>query len=141
LAKRTYIDSCVLLYAAQGTSEPAGRALPFLFDPEREYVTSDYVRLELVPHATYNKRFEEVAFYEAFFKTAIRHIPTSKRLLDMAMDLGCKTGVTGIDAIHVACAIFAGAEELVTAERSTKPIYKTTSVKVVSINPPESLQQ
>jgi predicted nucleic acid-binding protein len=112
-----------------------------LFDPGREYVTSDYVRLELAPHATYNKRLDEVAFYETFFKATIRTIPTSKSLLDLAMDLGCTTGVTGIDAIHVACAIFAGAEELVTAEKPTKPIYRTTAVKVVSINPPESIPQ
>jgi predicted nucleic acid-binding protein len=141
LATLTYIDSCVLLYAAQGTAILAERALPFLFDPEREYVTSDYVRLELVPHATYNKRRAEVEFYETFFQSAIRHIPTSKTLLDTAMDLGCRTDVTGIDAIHVACAILAGAEELVTAERTTKPIYRTTAVRVVSINPPESIQQ
>jgi predicted nucleic acid-binding protein len=130
-----------LIYAAKGTSVPAERALPFLFDPEREYVTSDYVRLEVIPQATYNKRDDEVAFYETFFRTAIRHIPTSKSLLDLAVELGCMTGVTGIDAIHVACAIFAGAEELVTAERLTKPIHRTTAIKVVSINPPESIQQ
>lgn len=140
MSVRTYIDSCVLLYAAQGTSGPAERALPFLFDPEREYVTSDYVRLDLIPHATFNKRLDEVAFYETFFSTAIRHIPTSPSLLSLAMELGCKTGVTGIDAIHVACAIFAGAEELITAERRTKPIYRTTAVKIVSINPPESTE-
>lgn len=103
-------------------------------------MTSDYVRLDLIPHATFNKRLDEVAFYETFFSTAIRHIPTSPSLLSLAMELGCKTGVTGIDAIHVACAIFAGAEELITAERRTKPIYRTTAVKIVSINPPESTE-
>jgi hypothetical protein len=80
LATLTYIDSCVLLYAAQGTAILAERALRFLFDPEREYATSDYVRLELVPHARYHKRQAEVEFYETFFQSAIKHIPTSKTI-------------------------------------------------------------
>ena len=131
----TYIDSGVLIFAAQGTTDAAALALPFLGDPKREYVTSDYVRLEILPKAVFNKRTAEVEFYDLFFKTNARWIPTSKSLLDYALEEACRTGIQGLDAVHIACAVFAGAEEFITSEKREKPIHRTTLVKVVSIFP------
>lgn len=132
----TYIDSGVLIFAAKGTTEAAALALPFLGDPDREYVTSDYVRLETLPKATFHKRVAEVAFYNLFFTTTARSIPTSEALLHYALDEACKTGIEGLDAIHIACAVFAGAEEFITSEKTTRPIHRTKLVKVISILPP-----
>lgn len=134
----TYIDSGVLIFAAQGTADAAALALPFLVDPNREYVTSDYVRLEILPKAIFNKRTAEVEFYDIFFKTIVRWIPTSKSLLDYALEEACKTGIHGLDAVHLACAAFAGAAEFVTSEKIGKPIHRTTLVKVVSIFPEQT---
>ncbi|MHB8302148.1 MAG: type II toxin-antitoxin system VapC family toxin [Acidobacteriaceae bacterium] len=134
-ATLTYIDSGVLIFAAQGTTDAAALALPFLADPNREYVTSDYVRLEILPKAIFYKRTAEVEFYNIFFKTNARSIPTSKALLDYALEEACKTGIQGFDAVHIACAVFAGAEEFITSEKTGKPIHRTTLVKVVSIFP------
>ena len=131
----TYIDSGVLIFAAQGTTAAAAFALPFLADPSREYVTSDYVRLEVLPKATFQKRTAEVEFYNLFFTTTTRSIPTSEALLDYALEEACKTGIHGLDAIHIACAVFAGAEEFVTSEKTTRPIHRTKLIKVVSIFP------
>lgn len=131
----TYVDSGVLIFAAQGTTAAAALALPFLGDPAREYVTSDYVRLEVLPKCTYHRRDPEIAFYDAFFKMNSRSMPTSQALLDYALDEACRTGISGIDAIHVACAVFAGAEEFITSEKNTTPIHRTTKVRVVSIFP------
>ncbi len=134
-ATLTYIDSGVLIFAAQGSADAAALALPFLADPNREYVTSDYVRLEVLPKAVFHKRTAEVEFYDVFFKMNARSIPTSKALLDYALEEACKVGIQGLDAIHIACAVFAGAEEFVTSEKTGKPIHRTTLVKVVSIFP------
>lgn len=134
-ATLTYIDSGVLIFAAKGTTEAAALALPFLADPGREYVTSDYVRLEVLPKATFHKQREKVAFYNLFFTTITRSIPTSKTLLDYALEEACKTGIHGIDAVHIACAAFAGAEEFITSEKTNRPIHRTKLVKVVSIFP------
>ena len=132
----TYIDSGVLIFAAKGTTEAAALALPFLGDPNREYVTSDYVRLEILPKATFHNRVAEVAFYNLFFTTVSRSIPTSDALLQYALDEACKTGIQGLDAVHIACAVFAGAEEFITSEKTTTPIHRTRLVKVISIFPP-----
>lgn len=134
-ATLTYIDSGVLIFAAQGTTAAAALALPFLADPSREYVTSDYVRLEVLPKATFHKRTAEVEFYNLFFATTARSIPTSEAVLQYAFEEACKTGLNGIDALHIACAVFAGAEEFITSEKIGKPIHRTRLIRMVSIFP------
>lgn len=131
------MDSGVLIFAAQGTTEAAGLALPFLQDATREFVTSEYVRLEVLPKPTRFGNQVEVEFYNAFFRLNSRTIPTSVALLNLAMEEACRTGLNALDAIHVACAVFGGAEEIVTSEKTTKPIHRNTLVKVVSIFPAE----
>lgn len=134
----TYIDSGVLIHGAKGTTLAAALALPFLADPAREYITSDYVRLEVLPKATFYKKTLEIDFYNAFFATTTRTIPTSQALIDYALEEACKTGMEGLDALHIACAVFAGAEEFITSEKPTKTIHRTKLVKTISIFPPEA---
>ena len=133
MAVRTYIDSCVLIAALRGEQTISDAAMAFLNDPLREYVTSDYVKIELLPKATYHKQDDERIFYEEFFKTSTTHVPSSDGLLALALDEGATTGMSGLDAVHVACALVADAEELITAERTTKPIHRAKGVKVISI--------
>jgi predicted nucleic acid-binding protein len=131
----TYLDSGVLIFAARGTPEAAALALPFIQDPNREFVTSEYVRLEVLPKAIWMHNDPEADFYNAFFAINTRTVPTSAALLSLAMEEASNYGLSALDAIHVACAIFGGAEELVTSEKSTKPIHRTQGVRVVSIFP------
>jgi predicted nucleic acid-binding protein len=131
------VDSGVLIFAAKGNTEAAALALPFLQDATREFVTSEYVRLEVIPKPTCFGNQIEVEFYNAFFRLNGRTIPTSVALLELAMEEACRTGLSALDAIHIACAVFGGAEELVTSEKNTKPMHRTQLVRVVSIFPPE----
>ena len=127
----------MLIFAAKGTTDAAALALPFLQDPNREFVTSDYVRLEVLPKATWMRNEAEIELYETFFRLNLRTIPTSAALLELAMDEACKIGLNALDAIHIACAVFGGAEELITSEKTTKPMHRTNLVRVVSIFPDE----
>lgn len=131
----TYIDSGVLISALRGPQVIADRALSFLNDPLRDYVTSDYVKIELLPKCRFFKNKDEEQFYEEFFDRSSIHVPSSDDLLSFAIDEGGKTGISGMDALHVACAVIAQAKELITAERSTKPIHRANGVTVVSVNP------
>ncbi|MGB9459229.1 MAG: PIN domain-containing protein [Bryobacteraceae bacterium] len=132
---RTYIDVGVLIAAVRGDKALADTALSFLYDPLREYVTSDYVKVELLPKCTFHKNEDERQFYEEFFKNSMTRVPSSDELMTLAIDEGGRTGISGIDAIHVACALVAEAEELITTEKSTKPMHRASGVKVISINP------
>jgi predicted nucleic acid-binding protein len=125
------------MFAARGTPEAAALALPFLQDANREFITSEYVRLEVLPKPTYFRNAVEKDFYDAFFRINTRTIPTSIPLIELAMDEACNIGLSALDAIHIACAVFGGAEEIVTSEKSTKPMHRTRLVRVVSIFPPE----
>jgi predicted nucleic acid-binding protein len=132
---RTYIDVGVLIAALRGPDSIANRALAFLNDPLRDYITSDYVKIELLPKCRFHKNKDEEEFYEEFFERSAVHVPSSDELLAFAIDEGSKTGISGIDAIHVACAVVGEAIELITAEKSTKPIHRANGIKVISINP------
>ncbi len=131
---RTYIDTGVLIAAVRGPKEIADRALAFLHDPLRDYVTSDYVKVELLPKCRFHRRKEEEDFYEDFFSGAVV-VPSSDELLAFAIDEGGKTGISGVDAIHVACAVIGEAQELITTEKSTHPIHRANGVTVISVYP------
>ena len=68
MSKKTFIDSCVLIAAWRyGTITDLGqKALDILLDPERLFVSSYYVKLEVLPQAIRNKREAEIEFYNIF---------------------------------------------------------------------------
>jgi predicted nucleic acid-binding protein len=140
VAVRTYIDTGVLIAAFHGDHAANVIALSYLKDPLREYVTSDYVKVELLPKSIFHKQAAERTFYEDFFKPPTIRVPSSDALLAFAIREGGKTGISGMDAVHVACALVAQAAELITTERTTKPIHKANGIKIISISPPVSAE-
>jgi predicted nucleic acid-binding protein len=121
----TFVDASVLIYAA---SKPTAatlarrlRALQVLGDPDREFLSSEFLRLEILPIPVYFQRARELAFYQRFFAGVVTWAD-SAQLIGTAYDLACQFGLGAVDALHVAAAAAHGAE-LVCAERPTKPIY------------------
>jgi predicted nucleic acid-binding protein len=90
---RTFIDASVLIAAACGLPDLADRALRVLDDSDRTFVTSDFVRLEVLPKPSFQGYQEQVEFYEEFFANA-RTIPVSKALLQQAVRDGCQFGLS-----------------------------------------------
>lgn len=70
--KSTFIDSGVLITAATGTGEFSERAMEVLDDPGRTFVSSDYVRLEVLPKAVFHGNDEEAEYYRVFFESVSR---------------------------------------------------------------------
>ena len=65
--KRTYLDTGVLIVAHRGEPNLRIRALTLLSDSSREFVASDYLKLEALPKAIFfNNRLEQ-EFYEQYF--------------------------------------------------------------------------
>lgn len=104
-----------------------------LDDPDRTFVSSDYVRLEVLPKAVYYSNNEEAEYYRAFFESVSRWTQPSPNLAKRALDLACQFGLGARDALHVAAAEREGVEELVTSERRTKPLFRVTMLQVTSI--------
>lgn len=129
----TFIDSCVLIAAFRGTQEASQRAFAILDDPERLFASSDFVRLELLPKAVYNKQDAELKFYAEFFQNVVAWAVTNQALTAAALNEGQIAGTSALDALHIAAAASVGAAELVTTETQVKPIHRTKLVLVRSI--------
>jgi hypothetical protein len=67
---RTFLDSGVLIAAFKGAPQLREIALQILEDPDRVFLTSPFVRLEMLPKAIFNKQVNETRFYEQFFARA-----------------------------------------------------------------------
>lgn len=131
--KLTFVDAGVLIAAATGRDVLASAAMAILDDPQREFASSVFVRLEVLPKAIHQRRSEEVAFYKEFFSN-VTHWPASvSELTDVAEREACRWGLGAIDALHIAAALSVGAAELVTTESPTKPLCRVESLRVVSL--------
>lgn len=87
-----------------------------LTDPDREFVASDFLRLEVIPKAAYNQQVAEEAFYQRYFDAVVHWCDVSAPLITLAQQSAARYGLSAIDAIHVATAQTMAADELVTAE-------------------------
>ena len=116
MPKRTYIDANLLIAAFRGEGELGQRAMEILDDSNRALVLSDAVWLEVMPKPRFEKRPAEIAFYQAVFEQA-EHRKWCTDTLYHAHQLAEEHGIAAMDAIHVATALNAGAEEFITAEK------------------------
>lgn len=130
--KRTYLDPNVLIQAWLADGETSDRAAAILNDPDREFLTSEFVALEVIPTTTYHRDLDQRAFYEGYQRMAWS-VAGADRIVSRAFPEGASCGAAGIDACHLGAAVLGCADELVTAEKPTKPICRSTSVPVVSI--------
>ncbi|PSR14937.1 nuclease [filamentous cyanobacterium CCP3] len=130
---RTFVDSGVLIAAARGENVIAEAALSFLADSTRIFVSSPFVRLEVLPKAIFNQKTVETEFYETFFSAVATWVTDTDRLVQQAHTLACNYGLAAIDALHVAAAIALEAEDLLTTEKSTKPMYRVPNIRVISV--------
>ena len=134
---RTYVDSGVLITAARGNTVLSAPALDILSDVTREFVSSEWVKLEVLPKARYFQHRSEVKFYDIFFGRVSIWAPFEPALLTAAMEEATICGLSAVDAIHVVLAALSGCEELITSEKPTSAIHRTARVRIVSIHSPE----
>jgi predicted nucleic acid-binding protein len=130
---KTFLDSGVLLTAWK-RGEDHSRAISIMADGVREFVTSDNVRLELLPKPTYEKRHAEVEFYNAHFSEALACEPFSEALGEAALALARKYGLSAGDALNIASAIRLGAKEFITSEMPGKALFRVGGIKIVSLH-------
>jgi len=71
---RTYLDAGVLIAAARGKAHLATKALDILDDPNRQFVSSVFLKLEVLPKAVYHKNTSEVEFYESELPFSLQSI-------------------------------------------------------------------
>jgi predicted nucleic acid-binding protein len=132
---RTFADAGVLIWAARGQVPLSTAAMNVLIASDREFVGSDFLRLEVLPKAAYHQQLAEEAFYRRFFAGAVLSVPASPPLILLAEQQAIRYGLSAVDALHVATAQIAGATELYTTERPTTPLFRVREINVLSIRP------
>ena len=131
--KITYIDSGVLINAFRGKSDLGLRAINILDDNNRSFASSPFVRLETLPKAIYQGQQTEEDFYQTFFSVVSHWATDLTIIIPNAQTIASRYGIAGMDAIHIAAAIAIAAEEFVTTEKPTKPMFRVTEIQITSI--------
>jgi len=128
---RSYLDSGVLIAALRDGGELASRANALLEDPNRIFLSSVFLRLELLPKAAYFRNSAELRFYSDYFDRVAAWADDADAVVRLAEQEAARYGLNALDALHVAAAILRGADELVTIEGPRKPIHRAAGVRVV----------
>lgn len=130
---KTYLDSGILLSAWLGGSPRSLAARNLMADELRDFLSSDAVKLELLPKPAFEKRRAELDFYNDYFRN-IPCEPLSAELGTEALALAKKYGLAAVDALHLASAIRQEADEFITSELPGKPMFRLKELKVVSLH-------
>ncbi|GFE67693.1 hypothetical protein [Chroococcus sp. FPU101] len=64
---KTYINSGVLIAVYQGNNKVSIKAVNILDEENRQLISSDFVKLEVLSKALYHRQQEEIQFYQGFF--------------------------------------------------------------------------
>lgn len=131
--KKTYIDSGVLITAFRGIESIGIQANTILNDENREFLSSQFVKLEVLPKAIYNQQQDETDFYQTFFDAVSYWATDLEQITEDAHQLACIYGLAAMDALHVAAAIWLKADELITTEKPTKPMHRVKAIQIISI--------
>lgn len=135
---RTFLNAGMLIAAARETGVIVVRAHAILDDPERVFVTSDYIyiRMEVLPKALYYRQSQEVFLYERFFSRAVQIVAPSVALMMQAYTEASTFGLAALDALHIAAAKCSGSEEFITTERPTTPLFRVPGIVIKTITLP-----
>lgn len=131
--RRVYLDSGVLIAYARNFEQITDRISDVLNDPSIEFVSSEFVRLEILPKAIFQRRESEVAANELFFSNVMVWAKITPELINEAFVEASRNGMSAMDALHIVSAVDTHAGELITSERCGKPIFRTSRMRVVSL--------
>jgi predicted nucleic acid-binding protein len=132
-AIRTFLDAGVFITAHDSRNIKSRSALDLFESVDRELISTSLLRLEVVPQAAFHKQREEVDFYEACFDCVLVWVEVNQNLILDAERIASKYGLHAMDALYIAAALQAGAQEFITTERVTKPLYRVTELRVVRL--------
>jgi predicted nucleic acid-binding protein len=133
---RTFFDSGVLIAAARSLDPDGERAIQLLEEPNRIFLTSPFVHLEVVPKAIFFKKRLEQSFYDHYFRNALWFREVGK-IEAAAQTEAAHSGLSAMDALHLAAAHLSHADEFVTTEKPNRAIHRSGLVKVVYLFPVE----
>lgn len=128
---RTYLDANIPIEGFRSRSlEKRARARAIIASPRRLFVTSPFLRLELLPVPERTHDRDQLTALRAFFRDS-EPVTDLDRVFAIAHELVRDHQLSVMDALHVASAHVGRCAELITREaKSTKPIHRQQLVPV-----------
>jgi hypothetical protein len=130
---KTFIDSGVLIFAARGGGELAEKALSILEDSDREFASSIFVKLEVLPKAIYNKKEAEIKFYQTYFDAVSFWATDLEKIIEQGLKEASIYGTGAMDSLHLASAKLLKVDEFITNEKPNKSIHRSKNIKIISL--------
>lgn len=130
---KTFIDSGVLIFAARGEGELAEKALSILEDSEREFASSIFIQLEILPKAIYNKKQTEINFYNTYFEAVSYWATDLEKIIKQGLEEASNYGTGAMDSLHIASAKLLEVEEFITNEKPNKSIHRSQTINIISL--------
>ncbi len=132
---RTYVDANLLIIAFRGNDAGVAAALQVLDDTQRVFVSSAFLRLEILRKPLFYKRDDEILFMETFCARVNDWVTVDNALVQQALSLAADHDLGAMDALHLAAALIGKAEEFVTLEKPSKPLFRVPGLRVTSLYP------
>jgi predicted nucleic acid-binding protein len=130
---RTYVDASVLI-AAYKANEPFHElAKQALLDPNRYFVSSPFLKLEVLPKAVSNGDILEETFYKNFFEIVIEWVSDLDKIVSLAIVQMSQRNIKSLDALHIASALLLNADEIITTENRNNRLARAIGIKVTSL--------
>jgi predicted nucleic acid-binding protein len=130
---KTFVDANILIAAWRGNADLLQKAMEIIDDPDREFIVSDYLELELIPKPTFFENHDEVQFMQTFIDNASILVKATPSITTQAITLACRYGLSAMDALHAETAIEARADVFFTIEKPTKPLSRIQEISVISL--------
>lgn len=132
-----YLDASAIIYLVEGAAVAQGlvaqRIVAAEGDPAGRILTSQLARLECRVKPLRAGNAPLLATYDVFFTRArLEVVDVSATAIDRATELRARYGFKTPDAIHLACAIVAGADVFVTGDAN---LARCTELPVEIISP------
>jgi predicted nucleic acid-binding protein len=134
-----YLDASAIIYLVEGAAVAQGLVARRVATTEQEPVgrvlTSQLARLECRVKPLRASDAALLATYDAFFTRArLEVIDVSAAAIDRATELRARYGFKTPDAIHLACAIVAGADGFITGDTNLARCTEIP-IEIVSTTP------
>jgi len=130
---KTYIDADVLIAAFRGEEAICRKAMEIIDDPDRQFIVSDYLKLEVIPKPTFHRFKEEMEFMETFFNSAWLNVDATPSITTKAITLACQYNLGVLDALHAGTVAESETDVFITLERPTSPLCQVQEIRIESL--------
>jgi predicted nucleic acid-binding protein len=134
---RTFLDSGILISAARGDRPHSERCQRIIEERRRTLLTSVFVRLEVYPQVTYREFALQRAYLNEFFmEPALEWASDLNGMVQLGLLQAERHGLGAMDSLHIAAAMLLRADQFITAEKPSKPMFRVQSLSVINVDNP-----